>query len=157
MPSDQLYSLPIEQQVGQLFFIGLPGTELNAETRDLIEEIKPGGIILFGRNVESPQQVRGLLDGARAMVPVTPLFGIDQEGGLVDRLREIFTPMPAARAIRQHGDLAGARTLGRVTGEVLRMLGFNLNFAPVMSIMTDDRDLLSNGLYSRSFGRSPGE
>ena len=37
------------------------------------------------------------------------------------------------------------------------MLGFNINFAPVMSIMTDDRDLLSNGLYSRSFGRSPGE
>jgi beta-N-acetylhexosaminidase len=37
------------------------------------------------------------------------------------------------------------------------MLGFNLNFAPVMSIMTEDRDLLSNGLYSRSFGRSPGE
>ena len=65
--------------------------------------------------------------------------------------------MPAARAIRQHGDLAGARTLGRLTGEVLRILGFNLNFAPVMSIMTEDRDLLSNGLYSRSFGRSPGE
>jgi beta-N-acetylhexosaminidase len=39
----------------------------------------------------------------------------------------------------------------------LRLLGFNMNFAPVMSIMTDDRDLLSNGLYSRSFGRSPGE
>ena len=43
------------------------------------------------------------------------------------------------------------------TGEVLRLLGFNMNFAPVMSIMTEDRDLLSNGLYSRSFGRSPGE
>jgi beta-N-acetylhexosaminidase len=65
--------------------------------------------------------------------------------------------MPAARTIRQHGDLAAARALGRVTGEVLRMLGFNMNFAPVMSIMTDDRDLLSNGLYSRSYGRSPGE
>jgi beta-N-acetylhexosaminidase len=76
---------------------------------------------------------------------------------LVDRLRRIFTPMPSARTIRQHGDLAAARALGRITGEVLRMLGFNLNFAPVMSIMTEDRDLLSNGLYSRSFGRSPGE
>jgi beta-N-acetylhexosaminidase len=65
--------------------------------------------------------------------------------------------MPSARTIRQHGDLAAARALGRVTGEILRMLGFNINFAPVMSIMTDDRDLLSNGLYSRSFGRSPGE
>nr|MDQ3819584.1 hypothetical protein [Acidobacteriota bacterium] len=59
--------------------------------------------------------------------------------------------------IRQHGDLAGARALGRITGEVLRLLGFNMNFAPVLSIMTDDRDLLSNGLYSRSYGRSPGE
>jgi beta-N-acetylhexosaminidase len=65
--------------------------------------------------------------------------------------------MPAARTIRQHGDLSAARALGRITGEVLRLLGFNMNFAPVLSIMTDDRDLLSNGLYSRSFGRSPGE
>src|SRR5947207_15617367 len=37
------------------------------------------------------------------------------------------------------------------------MLGFNMNFGPVMEVMTEDRDLLSNGLYARSFGRSPGE
>jgi len=107
--------------------------------------------------VAGPEQLRSLLDEVRNLVPTPPLCGVDQEGGLVDRLRKIFTPMPSARTIRQHGDLAAARSLGRVTGEVLRMLGFNLNFAPVMSIMTDDRDLLSNGLYSRSFGRSPGE
>jgi len=157
MPSDQLYSLPFEQQIGQFFFIGLPGTELDEATRELIEEVKPGGIIIFGRNVASPQQLRGLLDGARALLPVAPLCGIDQEGGLVDRLREIFPPMPSARAIRQHGDLAGARTLGRVTGEVLRMLGFDMNFAPVMSIITEQRSQLTNGLYSRSFGSSPAE
>ena len=157
MPSDSLYSLPTEQQVGQLFYIGLPGTELDNQTRELIQHVQPGGIILFGRNVASPQQVRDLLDGIREMLPIEPLFGIDQEGGLVDRLRKIFTPMPSARTIRQHGDLAAVRALGRITGEVLRMLGFNMNFAPVMSIMTDERDLLSNGLYSRSFGRSPGE
>jgi beta-N-acetylhexosaminidase len=157
MPLDSLYSIPLEQQVGQFFFIGLPGTELDAETRDLIEEVKPGGIIIFGRNVASPQQLRDLVDGVRELLPVPPLVGIDQEGGLVDRLRKTFTPMPSARTIRQHGDLAAARALGRITGEVLRMLGFNMNFAPVMSIMTDERDLLSNGLYSRSFGRSPGE
>src|SRR6266404_7731172 len=157
MSSDQLYSLPLEQQIGQFFFIGLRGTELDAEARDLIEEIKPGGIILFGRNVEAADQVRRLLDGARAMLPVAPLCGIDQEGGLVDRLRDIFPPMPSARAIRQHGDLSGARTLGRVTGELLRMLGFDINFAPVMSIITQERSQLTNGLYSRSFGSSPGE
>ena len=157
MPSDSLYALSLPEQVGQFFYIGLPGTELDAKTRELIEEIKPGGVIIFGRNVASTQQLRGLLDGVRELLPTEPLVGIDQEGGLVDRLRKIFTPMPAARSIREHGDLAAARTLGRVSGEVLRMLGFNMNFAPVMSIMTDERDLLSNGLYSRSFGRSPGE
>src|SRR6267142_3958642 len=157
MPFDQLYSLPLEQQIGQFFFIGLPGPELDEEARALIEEIKPGGIILFGRNVEAADQVRKLLDGARAMLPIAPLCGVDQEGGLVDRLRDIFPPMPSARAIRQHGDLSGARTLGRVTGEVLRMLGLDINFAPVMSIITQERSQLTNGLYSRSFGRSPGE
>jgi beta-N-acetylhexosaminidase len=157
MLADTLYSLPLEQQIGQFFFIGLPGTELDDETRELITEINPGGVIIFGRNVASPEQLRSLLDGVRELIPTPPLIGVDQEGGLVDRLRKIFTPMPSARTIRQHGDLAAARALGRITGEVLQLLGFNLNFAPVMSIMTDDRDLLSNGLYSRSFGRSPGE
>ena len=157
MVSENLYALPLEQQIGQFLFIGLPGTELDGETRDLVEEVQPGGVIIFGRNVAGPEQLRSLLDGVRELVKTPLLFGIDQEGGLVDRLRRIFTPMPSARTIRQHGDLAAARVLGRITGEVLRMLGFNLNFAPVMSIMTEDRDLLSNGLYSRSFGRSPGE
>lgn len=150
-------SLTLEQKIGQLLYIGLPGTEFDAETRSLIEHVQPGGIIIFGRNVAAPQQLRSLLDEARGCLTVAPLVGIDQEGGLVDRLRRIFTPMPAARVIRQHGDLAAARALGRITGEALRMLGFNMNFAPVLSIMTDERDLLSNGLYSRSFGRSPGE
>src|SRR5437667_729901 len=157
MPSDQIYGLPFEQQIGQFFFIGLPGKTMDAEARALIEEIKPGGIILFGRNIESPEQVRKLLDECRALVPTPPLCGIDQEGGLVDRLREIFTPMPSARAIRQHGDLSAARTLGRVTGSILRMLGFDINFAPVMSIITEARSQLTNGLYSRSFGSSPAE
>src|SRR5438552_341536 len=157
MPTDTFQSLPLEQRIGQFLFIGLPGAELDEVARSLIEEIRPGGVILFGRNVQSPEQVRRLLDGVRAMSPVAPLCGVDQEGGLVDRLRLIFPAMPSARAIRQHGDLAGTRTLGKITGETLRTLGFNINFAPVMSIMTEQRSQLTNGLYSRSFGRSPGE
>src|SRR5882762_4695345 len=157
MPSDALYSLSLEQQIGQFFCIGLPSTELDDETRALLDEIKPGAIIVFGRNVAGPEQLRRLLDQVRELLPIEPLIGVDQEGGLVDRLRRVLTPMPAARVIREHGDLAAARSLGRISGEVLRMLGFNMNFAPVMEIMTEERDLLSNGLYSRSFGRSPGE
>lgn len=149
--------LSLAEQIGQLLFVGLPGTELDDETRALLAEIKPGGIIIFGRNVVAPDQLRRLTDETRSCVGAPLLIGIDQEGGLVDRLRRICTPMPSVRVIRQHGDLAAARALGRITGEMLLTLGINMNFAPVLSIMTDDRDLLSNGLYSRSFGRSPGE
>src|SRR5437016_12480465 len=105
MPSDQLYSLPFEQQIGQFFFIGLPGTELDEATRELIEEVKPGGIIIFGRNVESPEQLRGLLDGARALLPVETLCGIDQEGGLVDRLRVNLSPMSNTSTLHTHSIL----------------------------------------------------
>jgi beta-N-acetylhexosaminidase len=157
MSADSLHSLPFEQRIGQFFFIGLPGPEIDETARQLIEDVKPGGVILFGRNVQTAEQVRRLLDGVRAMLPAPPLLGVDQEGGLVDRLRLIFPAMPSARTIRQHGDLSGARLLGQITGEVLRILGFNINFAPVMSIITEERSQLTNGLYSRSYGRSPGE
>src|SRR5688500_3058929 len=105
--SQTLLTLPLEKQIGQLLFIGLPGTELDAEARELVDEVQPGGVIVFGRNVAAPEQLRALLDGVRATLRIEPLLGIDQEGGLVDRLRKICTPMPAARVIRQHGDLAG--------------------------------------------------
>lgn len=154
---EKISSLSIEQKIGQLFFIGLPGAEIDPETRRLLEEISPGGICLFSRNVRSLEQVRGLNDELRKILPVEPIISLDQEGGLVDRLRRVMTPMPPPRVIREHGDLAAARQLGALTGEILSMLGFNMNFAPTMEIMSEDRDLLSNGLFSRSFGRSPGE
>ena len=93
MPNNHLLELPFEQQIGQFFFIGLPGTEVDEETRKLIEEVKPGGIIIFGRNVESAEQLRKLTDDARKLIPTAPLVAIDQEGGLVDRLRQVFPPM----------------------------------------------------------------
>jgi len=155
--SEQILSLPVEKKIGQLFFIGIPSTEVDAETRRLLEEVSPGGICLFSRNIRGIEQVRQLTDEIREILPVEPILSIDQEGGLVDRLRRIVTPMPSARVIRQHGDLAAARRLGSITGEILRLFGLNMNFAPTMEIMTEERELLSNGLFSRSFGRSPGE
>jgi beta-N-acetylhexosaminidase len=157
MLTEKIRSLSIEQKIGQLFFIGLSGTEVDAETRRLLDEVSPGGICLFSRNVRRVEQVRALTDDLRQILPIEPIISLDQEGGLVDRLRRIVTPMPPPRVIRQHGDLAAARALGTITGEILLRLGFNMNFAPTMEIMSEDRDLLSNGLYSRSFGRSPGE
>src|SRR4029078_13550395 len=128
MSLETLLSLPLEQQIGQFFYIGLTGTEIDAEARALIEEVQPGGVIIFGRNGAGPGQLRRLLDGVRELLPTNPLLDVDQEGGLVDRLRKIFTPMPSARTIREHGDLAGARALGRITAEALWALGLSTKY-----------------------------
>lgn len=154
---ETLTSLSPEKKIGQLFNIGLRGTTLDGDTLEFLKYIQPGGVTIFARNVVSAKQLRTFLDDIRGELEVEPILSIDQEGGLVDRLRKISTPMPAARKIREHGDLAGARTLGKITGEMLRILGFNMNFAPVIDILTEEREQLTNGLYSRSFGRTPGE
>src|SRR5687768_12369393 len=97
--TDKLSSLTLEQKIGQLLYIGLPGTEFDADARALVSDVQPGGVIIFGRNVASAEGLRALLDSVRETVAIEPLLGIDQEGGLVDRLRKICTPMPSARTI----------------------------------------------------------
>jgi len=148
---EQILSLPIEKKIGQLFFIGLPGIEVGESSRELLEEISPGGVCLFARNIRTAEQVRGLLADITEVLPIAPLLSLDQEGGTVDRLRRISTPMPAASSIKQISDV---EQLAQITAEILRMLGFNMNFAPVVDVVDKKRKQFSNGLYSRAFGNS---
>jgi beta-N-acetylhexosaminidase len=153
--NNSFQTLSLEQQIGQLLFIGLPGKELDGEARALLDEIQPGGVILFARNVGSRQQLRALTDEIRAALSVAPLIGLDQEGGAVDRLRKVLTPMPSARQIAQSGDVENARALGRIRGEALRIFGFNMNFAPVVDVVTAEREKFNAGLHTRVFGATP--
>ncbi|HMS18998.1 glycoside hydrolase family 3 N-terminal domain-containing protein [uncultured Sphingorhabdus sp.] len=141
--------LDLRTKVGQLFFIGIAGPELDASTRELIEDFRPGGICLFARNIREAKQTRELLDGIREMSQLVPFLSLDQEGGLVDRLRRILTPMPAANKIRT---VEEARRLASLIAESTRLLGFNTDFAPVVDVIDAAREKDNNGLYSRAFG-----
>lgn len=151
---DDINSLSVEQKVGQLFFIGIPGPGIDDVTRRLIDEVSPGGVCLFARNINEAEQTRELLDGLRDLLPVEPFLSVDQEGGLVDRLRRIITPMPAANKIRAKRDAA---EMGEIVAEALRILGFNMDFAPVVDVIDGSRVHIANGLFSRAFGNSPEE
>ncbi|MBA3769440.1 MAG: beta-N-acetylhexosaminidase [Blastocatellia bacterium] len=153
MPAN-LTSLPLPQKIGQLFFIGIPGPDLDEATRRLLDEIKPGGVCLFARNMRDAEQTRALIADLKAALPTEPFISIDQEGGLVDRLRRIVGPMPAANKIRSKAE---ARRLALIIAASLRTLGFNMNFAPVVDVIDAKRAEASNGLYSRGFGDSAAE
>lgn len=147
----EILSLPLKQKIGQLFFIGISGTEADERMSEFLTEISPGGICLFARNVKNAEQVVKLLEDIRGILPVEPLLSIDQEGGLVDRLRRISTPMPSASSINS---LDQVKNLAEITAEILVSLGFNMNFAPVVDILDDERRTFTNGLYSRAFGEN---
>jgi beta-N-acetylhexosaminidase len=152
--NEVIESLSLRERIGQLFFIGIPGTEIDDKTRDLLNLISPGGVCLFSRNIKSAGQTRALLDNLREVFPVEPFLSLDQEGGLVDRLRRVITPMPSAQVFTAKGNPEMIRRMARITGEVIRILGFNMNFAPVVDVIDDTRSKFVNGLYSRGFGKS---
>jgi beta-N-acetylhexosaminidase len=139
----------LESKAGRLLFVGLPVTKLDRHWREFLREVRPGGVILFGRNVESAEQVALLNAQIRDAAGREVLIGVDQEGGLVDRFRDICEPMPSAKAVRNAGRADLAEKYGSLTARALRLMGFNINFAPVLDLSGDNE---GNGLRARTFG-----
>ena len=134
----------LRQKIGQLLMAGFDGEMPNAHIQRLIEQHHLGGIILFRRNIADPQQVAELnhrlqaLNARHSSIPL--LIGVDQEGGVVARLEKGVTPLPSALAFRAAGLPAECEMLTRIANEELRLLGFNVNFAPVLDVNNNQRN-----------------
>lgn len=138
---------------GHYILMGVPGTELDAATAKIIREVQPGGFILFGRNIKAPAQLRRLIDDLRGEVRHEPVVTIDQEGGRVSRLKECGSEPPSAKQLREKGDLRLIERHGALTGEILRLFGFNLDLCPLLDVSVHgDED---NSLKNRTWGLTP--
>lgn len=136
----------------ELLIVGVAGKELAAGEEALLREVRPGGVILFTRNVESPEQLSALVLAIRRAAPGALLYS-DSEGGRVDRLAGLVGPAPAGAALaRAEPELA--RRAGRAVGESLRLFGFDVDFAPVVDL---DRGQAGNAMDARYLGSSPEE
>lgn len=137
--------------LGQLLLTGVPGPLLDAAAAAAFRRIQPGGYILFGRNIQTPAQLRKLIDDLREISDVEPIITIDQEGGRVSRLKLLGNEPPNAQQLRDRDDMELIRRHGHITGRLLRMFGFNLDLCPVLDISFDDE--ADNSLRGRCFGR----
>ena len=143
------------KKVGQLILMGITGTKVDSETADIIKLVQPGGIILFGRNIESPIQLRQLIEDIRDLSDEEPIITIDQEGGRVSRLRLIGNEPPSAMALTSTNDLKLIANHGKLTGLILRQYGFNLNLCPVLDITSLNDN--TNSLRGRCYGSNPNQ
>ncbi len=146
--------LELQDRVGQLLWIGFDGTTFGPALRRLVASVRPGGVILFSRNLLDPGQIRALTDALYRALPVPPFIALDQEGGRVNRLKGIVGPTPPVYDLaRRPGASADIRRHAEATATALKSLGFNVNLAPVLDLSGPDP---GNGIGDRAFGEDPG-
>jgi hypothetical protein len=131
----------VRHDIGQLLVGSLPGTTVTPEIRSLAREFQLGGIILFARNIEGPEQVAELSHDIQQLATELPLWvSVDQEGGRVARLKAPFTEWPPMAVLGRSGDVQLAARFARALARELRAVGVTLDYAPVLDIHTNPRN-----------------
>jgi beta-N-acetylhexosaminidase len=140
------------EQIGQLLIVGFDGTEMTARVSSLLTRLQPAGVILFARNIQSPEQTWRLLRECQKCV-ATPLFTcVDLEGGVVDRFRDALGATPSAADVFVTGHRRLYRKHGEIIGANCRALGFNVDFAPVLDLAFE---VSQNVMGSRAVSSDP--
>lgn len=145
------------EKLGQLLIIGIRGTSLTEDEAEFIITNNIGGVILFARNIESPQQVHSLCKSIQALRHKSkdklPLFiGVDQEGGRVARMKAPFTQWPPLSYIGKLDSTSVGFRFAMDMGTELRAVGINLNFAPCVDVLTNPKNTV---IGDRSLSTDP--
>ncbi|MGH7888073.1 MAG: glycoside hydrolase family 3 N-terminal domain-containing protein, partial [Candidatus Binatia bacterium] len=136
-----------------MLLIGCRGESLTPEEQLIFAEYQFGGFILFKHNCAAPAQIVQLCRNLwHTTAEIPPFIAIDQEGGRVHRLPDPFTHFPAAARVGEKGNADIARRLGRGVADELKLVGINLNFAPVLDV---DSNPLNPVIGDRAFSSDP--
>ncbi len=151
-----LHRMSVDEKVGQLLLVGVGGKGVSPVAKAHITKRFAGGIILFGRNIADAQQVARLTAELQQVAQQTPnaiplFIAIDQEGGIVARLKKGATVFPGNLALGATRSERLAEKAGEITAIELSAVGVNLNFAPVMDINTNPRNPV---IGVRAYGES---
>ena len=157
-PEAIIKNMTLEQKVGQLMIGFFEGATLDARLTAQLKSIHPGGVILYSvsGNVQDPHQVSALTGSLQNEMRKNgdlPLFvSIDQEGGRVTRLTKGVTVFPGNMALGATGSRYLAGETAAAMAHELRLLGINMNFAPVMDVNSNPANPV---IGIRSFSSDP--
>lgn len=152
---EALAGMTVEQKAAQLLVAGIEGTEPGEDAVQAVQGYQVGGVILFGRNVESAEQLAALTNGLKELNgDYVPLFlCVDQEGGRVDRMPPEVTDLPSALDFGSIADpearMDACFTLGQTLAAQCAAFGFNMDFAPSLDIWSNPDNTV---IGDRAFG-----
>ncbi len=139
-------------EYGSFLACGFDGTSVPPDFARFLGGKKPGGVVLFARNYQSPAQLQALCSELKSFSDRPPLLMVDQEGGPVVRFKEGFPELPAVRSFGESRDFAGLAAAYRRTAEALAKAGVDLDLAPVVDIVTEPKN---EYLKPRTFADDP--
>ncbi|MCB0219012.1 MAG: beta-N-acetylhexosaminidase [Chrysiogenetes bacterium] len=149
-----LSELSNEELAAQLMVIGFDGTRVNDHLAAWLKR-GVGGVILFRRNVGSPEEILALCREIHERARLSPpIISIDQEPGLIVRLRAPFTEWPGAAALGATGDEKLIEEVGAAIARELKAVGINTDWAPVADVHSNPKNPI---IGPRAFATSPEE
>lgn len=137
---EKISNMTLQEKIGQLLIVGFEGSTMNENIEKYIKDYKLGGFIFFSRNIKSIDGSIKLVNDIKTQNQDNdfPLFiAIDEEGGRVSRFPNELKGLLSAKTIGDIDKEEVAIEYGKLMGERLEKLGFNLNFAPVLDINSD--------------------
>ena len=136
-----LAKLTLEEKIGQMLFLGFGGTLMDHTISKFLRAKKPGGVAFFRRNIQDLTQTLTLIRDVQKYAPAgIPMFiSVDQEGANVVRLHRYTTIVPSNMAVGAAGSNELSQKIGAALGKDLRMMGFNMNLAPVLDVNSNPK------------------
>lgn len=148
-----LTSMTLEEKIGQMLIVSYRSTVADNNLISILNEVKPGGFILFSENFESYEQTIKFMKDINDTSDIPMFISIDQEGGRVQRLKKLtdnnVTIFPSMLSLGNTNDKELSYLVGKALGEELRVFGINMDFAPILDIYSNPSNTV---IGDRAFG-----
>lgn len=144
--------MDLDTAIGELIIGRVPGTELDDDNKDALEQGIISGITIFKDNVVSLPQIMQLIDDIKDVSSTAPIVTADQEGGAVQRFDGVVTSLPSAMALGALRRHSRVRDIAELSARHLKLLGLNCVLSPVLDVATNPRNPI---IATRAYGSSP--
>lgn len=146
-------NMTIDEKIGQMIMISTNYTSFNQNIDDQLDDIKPGGVILFSQNIKSEEQLIKFIADLQDNVTIPLFIGVDEEGGRVERFNSIaespLSQLPSMLDLGNTLDSQLSYQVGQAIASELSYYGVNLNFAPVLDVYSNSNNTV---IGNRAFG-----
>lgn len=151
-----LENMTLDEKIGQMIIVTYTSPKMDNTLKSALIDVQPGGFLLFGDNITTYEKTLDLIKEIKSYVKIPMFISIDEEGGNIQRLTMLkdydITDIPYMYDIGLIDDEELTYEVGKVIAEELRVFGVNLDFAPVVDVFSNPKNIV---IGKRSFGTTP--